>query len=103
MKTIVVAFLMIMSFSLCQAQTETPRADARQVAQRARIHQGRQSGEITNREAATLNKQQRHIRRAERRAESDGVVTRREKRRLEKKQDRANRTIRRAKHNGASF
>lgn len=81
------------------AQSETPRADVRQTKQRARIHEGRKSGEVTNGEAAMLNKQQRHIRRSERRAEADGTVTAREKRKLEKKQDRANRHIRRAKNN----
>jgi hypothetical protein len=46
-----------------------------------------------------LNKQQRHIRRSERRAKADGDVTVREKARLERKQDRASRNVRRAKNN----
>lgn len=82
------------------AQTETKRADVRQRAQRARIADGRMDGEVTKKEAAVLNAEQRHIRRAERRAKSDGDVTRNEKRRLERKQSRANRHIKRAKHNG---
>lgn len=81
------------------AQTETKRADVRQNVQRVRIADGRIDGEVTRREAAALNAEQRHIRRAERRAKSDGEVTRNEKRRLERKQNRANRHIRRAKHN----
>lgn len=81
------------------AQDRTPRTNARQVAQRARIHEGRVDGEVTKREAAALNAEQRHIRRAERRAKSDGTVTPAEKRRLERKQNRASRHIRRAKHN----
>lgn len=72
----------------------------RQRAQRARIADGRMDGEVTKKEAAVLNAEQRHIRRAERRAKSDGDVTRNEKRRLERKQIRANRHIKRAKHNG---
>lgn len=82
------------------AQSETPRADKRQTAQRARIAEGRQDGEVTRKEGAMLNAQQRHIRRTERRAKADGEVTPQEKRRLERKQDRASRNIRRAKHNG---
>ena len=81
------------------AQDRTPRADVREGAQRTRIHEGRKDGEVTNREAAALNSQQRHIRRSERRAKADGDVTPAERRRLEKKQDRASRNIRRAKNN----
>ncbi len=80
-------------------QESSQRVDARQTAQRTRIVEGRSNGEVTNREAAILRKQQGHIRRAERRAEADGELTRRERRRLERKQDKASRTIRRAKHN----
>lgn len=82
------------------AQTKTKRTDVRQHVQRARIVDGRKDGEVTQGEAAVLNVEQRHIRRAERRAKSDGEVTRVEKRRLERKQNRASRHIRRAKHNG---
>jgi hypothetical protein len=81
------------------AQTSTPRADKRQKAQRVRIAEGRQDGELTNGEAAVLNKQQRHIRRSERRAKADGEVSAREKARLERKQNRASRNVRRAKTN----
>jgi hypothetical protein len=98
--TIVSLLAFIAVGSKSYAQTETKRADVRQYAQRARIAEGRMDGEVTRREAAGLNMEQRHIRRAERRAKSDGEVTRIEKRRLERKQNRANRHIRRAKHNG---
>jgi hypothetical protein len=81
------------------AQNTTPRADARQKAQRARIAQGRASGELTPGEAAVLNRQQRHIRRVERRAKADGQVTAAEKAKIERKQNRASRNIRRAKNN----
>jgi hypothetical protein len=81
------------------AQERTPRADGRQAAQRGRIAEGRRDGEVTNGEAALLNKQQRHIRRSERRAKADGDVTVGERKRLERKQDRASRNIRRAKNN----
>jgi hypothetical protein len=84
------------------AQDATPRANVRQKAQRARIAEGRATGDLTNAEAAALNKQQRHIRRTERRAKADGTVTVAEKRKIERKQDRANRNIRRAKNNSVT-
>jgi hypothetical protein len=99
MKKIVLASLFSLIGIVAYAQDTTPRTDVRQKTERARIHQGRKSGEITNREAVTLNKQQRHIRRSERRAKADGEVTGAEKRKLERRQDRASRHIRRAKTN----
>lgn len=98
-KIIVVTSLFTLINMAGFAQDRTQRADTRQSAQRVRIYDGRQDGELTNREASALNSQQRHIRRSERLAEADGVVTRSERRRLENKQDRASRNIRRAKHN----
>ena len=99
MKTILVFLFLMVSGVFAFAQ-ETPRADAREGAQRARIAAGRGSGDVTRGEAAALNSEQRNIHRSERRVEADGTVNRREKARLERKQNRANRHIRRAKHNG---
>lgn len=96
---LVTAFLLFGLSAVVMAQSETPRADKRQKIQRARVHEGREDGEITNREAAALNAQQRHIRKTERRMKADGEVSPQEKARLENKQDRANRNIRRAKKN----
>ncbi len=84
------------------AQEVTPKVDARQKAQRGRIHEGRADGELTHKESKALNKQQRHIRRTERRTKADGDVTVAERRKLDRKQDRANRNIRRAKNNEAT-
>ena len=80
------------------AQDATPKADARQAAERVRIAEGRKSGELTNKEAAGLNSQQRRIRRSERRSKADGVVTPKEKRKLNRKQNRASRNIAKQKH-----
>jgi hypothetical protein len=100
MKAIVIsAFLTLVLTVSAIAQERTPRVNARQKAQRVRIAEGRQSGEVTKGEAAVLNKQQRHIRRSERRAKADGNVTAAERKRLDRKQDRASRTIRRTKTN----
>ena len=77
----------------------TPRIDRREACQRARIAEGRRSGELTRRETARLNVGQRRVHRMERRAEADGIVTRGERRRIERVQDRESRAIYRLKHN----
>jgi len=89
----------ILFFWTANAQSVTPKVDKRQNIQKERIEKGIQNGELTRKETRLLAKEQRHIKRAERRAKSDGVVTRRERVRLDRKQDRANRHIGRAKHN----
>jgi hypothetical protein len=100
MKKLFFGALLLTIFSISiNAQAQTTRADARQGAQRARIHDGRHGGDLTRREAHLLNKEQRHIRRTEKRAKADGEVTARERAKLERKQDRSSRHIRRAKHN----
>jgi len=91
--------LFLLTGTLAWAQEAAPRTDARQGAQRARIHEGRVTGDLTQKEASALNSQQRHIRRTERRAEGDGTITRREQKKIDRKQNRASRNIRRAKHN----
>ena len=98
-KHILIITLIGLSVVTLYAQDNTPRADVRQKVQRARIAEGRASGDLTTGEAAALNRQQRHIRRAERRAKADGTVTVAEKRKINRKQNRASRNIRRAKNN----
>lgn len=99
-KLIAFVVITVVSVTMCLAQDATPRANVRQGAQRARIHEGRTDGDLTRGEAKALNREQRHIRRTERRAKADGTVTTTEKRKIERKQDRANRHIRRTKNNG---
>lgn len=99
MKNIFVLALVIFCYSGLLAQDQTPKTDARQTAQRARIRQGKNSGEISKEERVKLKAQQRNIRRTERRAKADGIVTSDEQSTLDRKQNRANRGIRRAKHN----
>lgn len=81
------------------AAQQTPRADARQAIQKERIKDGVQSGELTALETRRLVKEQRRIRRLERRSKADGNVSATEKLRLEKAQDRASRKIARKKNN----
>ena len=77
----------------------TPRIDRREALQRARIAEGRRSGELTRPELARLNAGQRKVHRMERRAQADGFVTRGERRRIERAQDRQSRATYRLKHN----
>ena len=80
------------------AQTDTPKVDARQEHQQERIQQGIASGELNQREAARLEKEQGRIAAHEEKAKADGVVTKEERRKLNREQDRASRHIAKEKH-----
>ena len=80
------------------AQTSTPRVDQRQANQEARIQQGVQSGQLTAKEAAKLEKGQAKVQAAEDKAKADGVVTPKERAKLAKKQNKQSRKIYREKH-----
>jgi hypothetical protein len=106
-KAIIFSCLLLGSAAICKAQTQSqptpndsdPKADVRRADQRARIQEGRQTGELTNKEATKLNKRERHIRRTERRAKADGTVTPAEQKKINREQNRTSRAIRRDKHN----
>jgi hypothetical protein len=80
------------------AQTDTPKVDTRQERQQERIDQGVASGELNQREAGRLQKEQDRIAGHEEKAKADGVVTKQERRKLNREQDRASRHIKREKH-----
>lgn len=80
------------------AQTATPNIDQRQANQEARIQQGLKSGELTQREAARLEKGQDRVQRMEDRAKADGKVTAKERERIQHQQNVENRHIAREKH-----
>jgi hypothetical protein len=80
------------------AQANTPVIDERQANQDQRIDQGISSGQLNEREANRLNKQQEHINKMEDRAKSNGVMTKKERARIVAAQDRASRHIAREKH-----
>lgn len=80
------------------AQTATPGADARQERQQQRIDQGVASGELNQREAARLERQQGRIEADKEAAKADGVVTKQERAKLNREQNRASRNIAREKH-----
>ena len=95
----IIASFLILGCLSAAAQDGGTRAEVRQDAQRVRIAQGIREGEVTRREAAGLRMEQRHVRRARRRAAADGQVTPMERRKLDRKQRRASRDIHRARHN----
>jgi hypothetical protein len=72
--------------------------DARQARQETRIERGLARGELTRREARTLQQGQREIARAEARAKADGHVSRHELRRLTALLDHADAQIRQLRH-----
>jgi hypothetical protein len=80
----------------------TPRLDAREHNQRARIAQGVRSGELTRPETRRLVAGERRLHRHERYAKSDGVVTPAERARLERNADRMSARIYRQKHDPQS-
>lgn len=76
----------------------TPRVDAREANQQARIDAGVASGQLNARETNRLDKQQARIAGAEANAKADGVVTHRERKHLAHMENRASRNIRAQKH-----
>jgi hypothetical protein len=100
MKKIVVAVsaMTLLTSGIAYAQATTPGIDQRQANQERRIDQGITSGQLTEREAARLDKQQNHIDNMENKAKADGVMTKKERARIHAAQDRASRSIARQKH-----
>jgi uncharacterized membrane protein len=77
------------------AATET----ARDTAQQARIEQGLQSGQLSTREAASLEHQQQRIDRTESRDLRDGHLSSAEAAQIQREQNHASADITRDKHN----
>jgi hypothetical protein len=76
----------------------TPRVDAREAKQEARINAGVASGQLNAREAKRLEKPQVHVAAVETRAKEDGTVTAGERRHLAKVQTRTSGSIYQQKH-----
>ena len=99
MRPKIVAALVAAAFALpAAAQTATPTVDARQANQEARIDQGVRSGELTNKEAAKLEKGQAKVEIKKEKAKTDGVVTQKERAKLAKAQDKQSKKIHKQKH-----
>lgn len=99
MKHTLIIFGLFLGFAQQGFAQQTPRADLREKTQTMRIVDGVNQGELTPRETRQLARQQRKIRRMERRAKADGTVSSAERARIQQAQNRANRNIRRKKHN----
>ena len=80
------------------AQTNTPKVDQRQANKQQRIDQGVQSGQLTGKEAAGLEKGQAQVEKKEARAKADGKVTAKEHEKLKKTQDQQSKKIKHEKH-----
>jgi hypothetical protein len=97
MKITILAALLAAALPVA-AQTSTPRVDQRQVNQEARIQQGVQSGQLTAKEAAKLEKGQAKVGALEAKAKADGKVTAKERKKLAKAQDKQSKKISKEKH-----
>ena len=81
------------------ASSQRMQADVqRNINQQQRIEQGVQSGSLTNREAAHLERGEARIDQAEARAGADGHVTKKEQQRVQKRENHESRDIHREKH-----
>ena len=98
MKTSIIAVLFAAAALPAAAQTATPRVDARQASQEARIQQGVQSGALTGKEAAKLERGQDKVQSMGNKAKADGKVTPRERARLAKEQNKQSRKIAKEKN-----
>ena len=95
-KSILVAALALVAAA--PAFSGTPRMDAREQHQRARIHNGVASGELTRPETRRLAAGQVHLNRVEARTKADGVVTGRERAWMHHEANQQSRRIYRQKH-----
>jgi hypothetical protein len=94
---VALAFVAVSSFAQTPA-TATPRVDARQAVQEKRIEQGVATGALTPRETRKLEREQKHIAKAEAHAKADGTVTPAERKRLHTLQNGASHDIAKQKH-----
>jgi hypothetical protein len=103
MKTRLIIAAVATAFALpVLAQTatpSTPKLDQREANQQQRIDKGVQSGALTQKEAAHLQKKEDRLAKHEAKAKADGKVTRQERRRLEREANHVSRDISRKTHN----
>ena len=76
----------------------TPGIDKRQAEQQKRIDQGVQSGQLTSKEAARLEKGQERVQAMEDKAKADGKVTKQERARIQHAQNVQSRHVAKEKH-----
>lgn len=97
-KIVAALFAAALALPVLAQTASTPRIDQREANQQRRIDQGVQSGALTQKEAARLEKGQDKVEKMEDKAAADGKVTAKERARIEKAQDRQSRRIARQKH-----
>lgn len=78
--------------------TNTPKIDARETRQEARIQQGVATGALNAKEATRLENGQARVANAEANAKADGTVTKKERAKLTHMQNKQSRHIKRQKH-----
>ena len=101
LKTLAVGATLAIASIGAFAQTSapaTPRVDAREAKQQARIDAGVGSGQLNAKETNRLDKQQARIAGTEANAKADGTVTAKERRHLAHMQNRASKNIYKQKH-----
>ena len=88
-----------LALTLTTSAANAGQVASREAQQRARIHQGVASGQLTPRETKVLRQEQHHIDNMRERALADGHVGPKELARLDQAQDHASHDIYRLKHN----
>lgn len=103
MKVTTAAVTLAMALVFGSTTEARDRHDHRQTRQRARVHEGAQSGELNSAEMHRLHKSKRAIRRTEKRFQNnDGTIGDKEAAVLEQMQDSRSRQIHRLKNNDVS-
>jgi hypothetical protein len=102
-KSTVVALMLAALPAAALAQSSgtgsTLRVDQRQETQQKLIEHGVQSGQLTAKEAARLQRGQTKVQKMEDKAMKDGTLTDKERRRIQRAQDKEDRKIYREKSN----
>lgn len=88
--------------SAAWAQTTAEKDQQRDVNQQQRIEQGLQSGQLSTKEAGSLERQQQHIDKMEARDLKNGSISPAEQARLNAAQNRVSNNIYADKHNGVT-
>lgn len=96
---LMLAALPAVALAQSSGTTSTPRIDQRQETQQKLIEQGVQSGQLTGKEAARLQKGQAKVQKMEDTAMKDGTMTNKERQRIERAQDQQDWKIYREKRN----
>jgi len=88
--------------SAAWAQTTAEKDQQRDVNQQQRIEQGLQSGQLSTKEAGSLERQQQHVDKMEARDLRNGSISPAEQARLNAAQNRVSNSIAADKHNGVT-